>query len=108
MRQQSPRDINEAAGKGERVHRWIVHDPERPGQAGALRRGGDPRAELLDVALPHGILIQPDGRNDRRIGLTAHRDFLILADQHQLILAGGGIDGAAARRDAGEQPDQTA
>ena len=91
----------------ERVHRLVVHYAERPGKAGALRRGGDPRAELLDVALPDGIRIQTDARDDGRIGLPAHRDFLILADQHELILAGGGICGAAARGDAGEQPDQT-
>jgi hypothetical protein len=38
--------------------------------------------------------------------LPPHRDFLIHADQHELIRAGGWVPGAAARGDASDEPRQ--
>src|SRR4029077_15576288 len=46
--------------------------------------------------------------DDGRIGLLTHLDLLVFADQHELILAGGGIDGAAADGEAGSEQEHRA
>src|SRR6266566_2741535 len=62
----------------------------------------EPRAELLDPALPRGVGIEPDGRGDLLVVVAAHRDLLRLADQHELPRPGGGVDGAAGGPEGGE------
>src|SRR5437867_1971980 len=51
VREDPARDVDEAPGERERVDHRVVHDAEGPGQVGALRGRGEPRAELLEVAL---------------------------------------------------------
>ena len=94
MGENPARHVDEAAGQGERVHHGIVDDVERPGEAGSLRRGGEPGPELLYVALQGRIRIEADGRRDLPVVLPPHLDLLGLADQRQLLRPGGGVRGA--------------
>src|SRR5438046_2222360 len=95
-------DVDVAAGEGEGVDHRIVHDVEGPRQVGSLRGGREPRAELLDPALPRGVGVEPDGRGDLLVVVAAHRDLLRLADQHELPRPGGGVDGAAGGPEGAE------
>src|SRR2546421_7448693 len=99
--QDSPGDVDVAAGEGKGVDHRIVHDVEGPRQVGPLRGGREPRAELLDPALPGGVGVEPDGRGDLLVVVAAHRDLLRLADQHELPRPSGGVDGAAAVSEGG-------
>jgi hypothetical protein len=99
-------DVDEASRQREGVHHGIVDHREGPRQVGSFRVRGQLPAHLLHVGLQLGVVVQADGLGHVLAGLPAHGDLLLLADQAQLALAGGGVDGAAARRHEGGEDDR--
>ncbi len=100
--QDPPGHVDEAAGKGERVHHRVVHHGERPRKAGPLRDLGHPLAQLRDVRLEGRVGIDAEGAQDLGVGLPTHLDLPALADQGELPLARGRVH----RAGEASSPDQ--
>ena len=69
VRQHPARYVDKSAGQGECVHARVVHHPEGPRQTRPLALGGQTLADLLHVASPGRIVIEPACGNqmsDRR------------------------------------------
>ncbi len=94
VRHDAASDVDVPAGQGEGVDGGVVDDLEAPGQVGPLGPGGEALAEPLDVGLDPRVRVEAVRGCGFLVGRLAHRDFLGLAHQHQLLLAGGGIGGA--------------
>ena len=99
MAEDSAGDVDIAAGVGERVDQRIVEDVEGPGKMGALRRGSELLAEVVDIGLPLLVRILAERRENLGFGLAAHGDLLGLAHEGELAFAGGGVEGAGAQAD---------
>ena len=101
--QHAARDVDVASRQGEGVDGPVVHDTKGPVQVRPLGDRGHPAADALDVVLEVVAAVQAHLGHDRSVGLEAHRHLLRLADQHDLALARGRVDGAAGGRQQREK-----
>ena len=99
-RQDTARDVDEPAGKRERVDGGLVDHRELPWQARALRELGEPQADAAHVLLQLRIVVDAHLRADLGVRLLAERDLLRFAHQRELALPGHGVRGTGrAQRD---------
>ena len=97
------RDVDEPARQGERVHDRIVYDLEAPRQSRPLGTRRQAIAELADVCLYRGIVIQAERDGDLLVGFSAHLNLSAFTDENELALAGGGIHRAGREEQGGHE-----
>jgi hypothetical protein len=102
----APGHVDEASGEGEGVHRRIVDEAEGPGQLGPFCALGDGVAELSDIVLQSGVVVDTERRHRVLILLLAKGNLLPFAHEHELLLPGGRVGGAG--KDGGEHEDGAA
>ena len=105
VRQDSPRDVDVAAGDRERVHDRRVEEAVMPLEVRQVRGLADALADPVHVFGERGVSVEAVLGDDRRVGVLAHLELFVLRDEGDLPLAGRGIGGAAGvrREEDGEQ-----
>src|SRR5262245_41917832 len=95
-----PRDVDEPAGKGERVGLGVVRDVELVRRVRRRRLGDEPASDLSHVADERRVLHQPHGALDLARCLLAELTLLLLRDER-----GTRLTGRAARGEQGHRPE---
>ena len=98
------RDINEPAWQCEGVDNGIVDELEAPWEVGSFGLRRQPIADLREVCLQCGVVVEAHRCGDLLVGLATHGDLAALPNQDQLPLAGGGIH-HACRDEESERED---
>ncbi len=79
-RERTARDVDESAGRRERVDAVSVEHDERPRQLGARRLFGQHGADERDVLVDGGILHHAEARANLQADVRAQLDFLFFGD----------------------------
>ena len=95
-RQDAARQVDVSARQRKRVHRRRIDHSEVPGQIRPFRRARETHTDIFDVPLEFGVVVNAHLPPHLGIHLLADLDFLRLAHQRELALAGRRIRGARA------------
>ncbi len=99
----APGHVDEPAREGERVHRRVVDEAKGPGELGAFRPLGNGVPQARHVVLQRRVVVHAERGHRLLVFLLSEGDLLPLADQHELLPAGGGVGGAGAEDDQHDQ-----